>query len=70
MRGSEKMWLKIDNSNVWLTGAQLWPEPPHARDKIGHIALLGGRYIVLLFAICIVEKVKVCFFLLLPQSVC
>ncbi len=28
MRGSEKMWLKIDNSNVWLTGAQLWPEPP------------------------------------------
>ena len=43
---------------------------PHARDRIGHIALLGGRYIVLLFVIHIVEKVKVCFFLLLPWSVC
>jgi len=43
---------------------------PHARDRIGHIALLGRRYIVLLFAIRILEKVDVCFFLLLSWSVC
>jgi hypothetical protein len=43
---------------------------PRARDRIGHIALLGGRYIVLLFAIHVLEEVDVCFFLLLPQSIC
>ena len=42
----------------------------HAMDRIGHIALLGRRYIVLLFAIRILEKVDVCFFLLLSWSVC
>jgi hypothetical protein len=45
-------------------------EYPRARDRIGRVALLGGRYIALLVAIRVIDKILVCFFLLLARSVC
>lgn len=34
---------------------------PRARDRVVRIALLGGRYIALLVAIRVLEKMMVCF---------
>jgi len=35
---------------------------PRTRDRVRHIALLCGRYITLLVAICISEKIMACVF--------
>jgi hypothetical protein len=43
---------------------------PRTRDRVGRIALLIGRYIVLLVAIRALKKIMVCSLLLLTSSVC
>jgi hypothetical protein len=41
-----------------------------ARDRAVRIALLGGRCVALLVAIRVLDKMKVCFFILLTRCVC
>jgi hypothetical protein len=43
---------------------------PRTRDRVGRIALLIGRYIVLLVAIRTLKKIMVCSLLLLTLSIC